>query len=93
MRQLHSEHRALNTLHAVIETNLVVIVTHGGAVFAQGTGALGKFRVVGHERAAFPGRAEILAGIKTEAGHRAERADGLAFVFCAMRLGGVFDHR
>ena len=54
---------------------------------------LSKAGVVGQQRAAFAAGAEVFAGIKTEAGNFAERADDFALVFCAVRLGGVFDER
>ena len=93
MLQLHAEHRALNAFHAVIVADFVVVIAHGGAVFAQGAGALVKGGVVRHQRAAFAAGAEIFAGIKTEAGNVAERADDFALVFRAVRLRGVLDQR
>jgi hypothetical protein len=56
-------------------------------------GAFVESRVVRHQRAAFAARAEVFARIKTEAGNFAERADGFALVFRAVRLGGVLDQR
>ena len=93
MLQFHAQHRALNAFHAIIVADFVVIIAHGRAVLAQRTGALGKGGVVRHERAAFAAGAEIFAGIKTEAGNFAERADDFALVFRAVRLGRVFDER
>ncbi len=62
-------------------------------MFAQGAGAFVKAGIVRHQRAAFAAGAEILAGIKTETGHFAERADDFAFVFRAVRLRRVLDQR
>src|SRR5208282_5208377 len=93
MLQLHTEHGALDAFHAVIESDLIVIIAHGGTMLAQGAGAFVKSGVVGHKRAAFTASAEIFSGIKTEAGNYAERADGFAFVFRPVRLAGVLDER
>ena len=62
MGQLHAQHGALDAFHPVIESDLVVVIARGGAVFAQGAGAGGDRGVVCHERAAFAARAEILPG-------------------------------
>ena len=93
MRQLHAQHRTLNAFHAVIEPDFIVIIAHGGAVLAQRTRAFGKFRIVGHERAAFAAGSQVFAGIKTEAGHLAERADFFAPVGRRMRLRGILHQR
>jgi len=61
--------------------DFVVIITNGGAVFAQGAGAFVKSGVVGQQRAAFAAGAEVFAWIKAEAGNVAECADGLALYF------------
>src|SRR5208282_2908404 len=89
MLELYAEHRALNAFHAVVEADFVVIVTLRGAVFSQRPGARGERGVVGHQGSAFATSAEVFAGIKTEAGHRAECADSLAAVFGSVGLAGV----
>ena len=74
MLQFHAKHGTLNSLHAVIVSDLVVIVARAGTVFTQRTGSPVKLHAVlrYHERAAFAAGPEILAGIETETRHRAE---------------------
>src|SRR5260221_10935057 len=69
MLQLHAEHRALNSLHAIVVADFVVVITLRRTVFTQRAGAGGERGVVGHERATFAARAEIFRRIKTEAGN------------------------
>ena len=59
---------------------------------AQHANGIRKLGVARGHCAAFAVCSEILAGIKTEAGHIADAADEAAFVFCAVSLRGVFDH-
>ena len=62
-------------------------------VVAQGADALGEDRVVGGHRAAFAGRAEVLAGVEPEAAEASHRAGAAAAVVGAVRLRRVFDDR
>src|SRR5688500_7837547 len=53
----------------------------------------GEFRMVCCDQTAFSVRAEILAGIETEATQISHGSAALPFIFRAMRLGSIFDHR
>ena len=55
--------------------------------------AVRHFFIVGHNRAGFAIRAKIFAGIETKTSNVAERADAPAFIFCAVGLSGVFNHK
>ena len=92
MFEFDAEDGALNAFHAVVVADFVVIIADGGAVFAQGAGAFFKGGIIGQQRPALAAGAEVFAGIKAEAREVAEGAHGFAFVFRAVRLGGVFHH-
>src|SRR2546421_11916838 len=66
MAQFDSEDGTLDTFHAIVEADFLMIVALAGAVFAQSSGARRHFGVVGDQRSAFAIGAEIFTGIKTE---------------------------
>src|SRR5438094_375982 len=91
--EFDAENGALDAFHAIVETNLVMIITLRRAVFAQGSRASGKSSIICNQRATFAVCAEIFSRVKTEAGNRTERSDYFTAIFGAMRLAGIFDER
>src|SRR5438093_6831847 len=49
--------------------------------------------MVGDECAAFTASAQVFAGVKAEAGHRAESAHDFSAILCPMRLGRILNQR
>ena len=89
--ELDGEDGALETVHAGVPADLVVVVAAAHSVLAQHAGALGDFIGVGGDHASIACSAEIFGGIKTEGGGIAERTRMHALPFCAPGLRGIFD--
>ena len=89
--QLYIQNGGLEAVHAVIVSDLVVVVALALPVIAQRARALRESRIIRHQSSALAVCAEVFASSKTEAGNDAE-TDPAAFIESAMRLSGVFDH-
>src|SRR5260370_626727 len=89
--EFNTQHRPLDAFHAVVETDFVVIVPLGRAMFAQGPCPGRKDAIICHERSPFTVGAQIFSGIKAEPGDRTEGADDLALIGGPMSLGGILD--
>src|SRR5262245_55369593 len=82
MIELDREHRALESIHAPVEAELGVVVPALLRVIAEANDARGSVGVVGHARATFAPRAEVLSRVEARGVHAANRADALTLVLC-----------
>src|SRR5262245_49613555 len=90
--QLYIQNGGLEAVHAVIVSDLVVVVALALPVIAQRARARRESRIIRHQRSALAVCAEVFAWVKAEASNDAELTDPAAFIESAMRLSGVFDH-
>ena len=93
MAQLDAEHGGLDSIHATIPADHGVMIFADLSVVAQDADRFVEGGVVGDDSAGFPESAEIFPGIKAEAPCVAYRSRLAAFVFCSMRLAGIFDDK
>ncbi len=89
--ELHRQHRALESIHARVPAQLVVVVAAAHAVLAQHLHPLGKLVGIRGDHAGVAGRAQVLGGIKAECGDIAQAARLHAIPLGAPGLRGVFD--
>ena len=91
MREFDAQQRGLQLVEPRIEAFEFVVVLGARAVVAPGPELVGQLRVVGGDGAAVAQRAQVFAGVKTEARRVAQIAGTSAFVARPVRLRGVFD--
>src|SRR5437879_5270099 len=90
VRQLHSQYRGLNGVHAAVPSKLIMIVTARGTVIAQTTHVLGEFRVARRHQSGIAVGAKILGWIETESSRRAQGPDAPIAPSCANSLCRIF---
>ncbi len=84
--QVYAQDCSLETVHARIPAQLVMVVANAHAVLAQHPRALGQFRIVGCDHACVARRIEIFCGIKAEGSYIAQTA---GFGFTPARAPGL----
>src|SRR5437016_5168756 len=84
--QLDAKDCPLKTIHAVVVTDLGVVVALVLGVVAQGAEPAGDLVVGGNDGTALAERAQVLAGIETEAAAQAKRSSRLVLVLGAVGL-------
>ncbi len=72
MRQLYSENRSLNRVHAAVPADLFVMVASRTAVIAQFPHVLSQIQIARGHQSRVAVRAQVLGGVKTERRSRAE---------------------
>jgi hypothetical protein len=91
VRQLHAQDSSLDCIHAAVPADFLVMVTSRAAVIAQIAHALRHSGIAGGDHAGIAVGAQVLSGIKTESGRRAQGPCAGVPPFRADGLGGVFD--
>src|ERR1700735_4802885 len=92
MSQLHAQYRALQTLHAVIESTQHMVILAILSPVAQHANSFRISSVVRRDRSALPIRSEVFGGIETETSDVADAARSPAFVLRPVRFCGIFNH-
>src|ERR1039457_3263805 len=90
--ELHAQHRCLNSVHASVPAEFVMVVAPRTAMVAELPHVLGYLRTVRGDDASVSVSAEVLGGIETEGGGYAERARAASAPLGANRLGSVLDN-
>ena len=91
--QLHRQHRTLESVHARVPAQLIVVVAPPHSLVAQHLHALRHIIAVCCHHARIARRAQVLRGIKTERRRIAQPAGLHSIPLRAPRLRGVFDNR
>ena len=89
--QFDAQHRALDSVHAGVPANLLVVVAAGRTVIPQPLHVLAHIKVHGGRGSGIAKCAEILGWVKAE-GRGASQGSGMAPIPCGSKgLRGIFD--
>src|SRR5207302_2860416 len=91
--QLVIQNRALQGIHAIVETYLSMLVFGNPAMITETTEACGEFRVISSYHASIAECAQVLSRVEAETGRSAERADSLTRKPSSVRLSGILNER
>src|SRR2546428_2975158 len=91
--QLHLEHSSLDSIHATIPADHLVVIFSRLAVIAKDTNFFIDSSVVCDHPSRFAEGSEVFAWVETEAASVAQRPSSLTFVFRAVGLGSILDHQ
>src|SRR5436190_20547423 len=92
MPQFNRKTGGLNRIHPAIPADYSVMIFPCLPMVAEHSNLVREPKAVCDHGASFSKCAEIFPGIKTEATDFANRPSASILVFCAVRLGGVFNY-